>query len=92
MSAVAERLAAVRERVARACATAGRDPAEVELIAVSKLQPEALIREAYAAGQRAFGENYAQELRDKSQHLADLPPQPVYDQKRLATEGRPRAA
>lgn len=70
---VAEGLAAVRARLERACRRAGRDPAGVELVAVSKLQPEGLIREAYAAGQRAFGENYAQELRDKSAHLGDLP-------------------
>jgi len=69
---VAEGLAQVRARIAAACARAGRDPSEVELIAVSKLQPEALIREAWEAGHRAFGENYAQELRDKSEHLRDL--------------------
>jgi hypothetical protein len=72
MSAVDEGLARVRERIAAACARAGRDPASVELVAVSKLQPEGAIREAHAAGQRAFGENYAQELRDKAEHLADL--------------------
>ena len=70
--AVAEGLQQVRARVAAACARAGRDPAGVELVAVSKLQPEPLIQEAYQAGQRTFGENYAQELRDKSQHLAAL--------------------
>jgi pyridoxal phosphate enzyme (YggS family) len=42
------------------------------LVAVSKLKPAALIREAYAAGQRDFGENYAQELRDKAEELKDL--------------------
>lgn len=70
---VADGLREVRARIEAACRRAGRDPAGVELIAVSKLQPEALIREAYAVGQRAFGENYAQELRDKAAHLADLP-------------------
>jgi pyridoxal phosphate enzyme (YggS family) len=69
---VAEGLAEVRARIAAACARAGRDPGSVELIAVSKLQPEALIQQAHEAGHRAFGENYAQELRDKSQHLAAL--------------------
>ncbi|NMO20195.1 YggS family pyridoxal phosphate-dependent enzyme [Pyxidicoccus fallax] len=69
---VAERLAAVRERVAAACARAGRPVESVTLVAVSKLKPAALIREAYAAGQRDFGENYAQELRDKAAELADL--------------------
>ncbi|QDE89580.1 YggS family pyridoxal phosphate enzyme [Myxococcus xanthus] len=69
---VAERLAAVRERVAAACARAGRPMESVTLVAVSKLKPADLIREAYAAGQRDFGENYAQELRDKAAELADL--------------------
>lgn len=73
MSEVAERLAAVRARVAAACARAGRPPESVTLVAVSKLKPAALIREAWAAGQRHFGENYAQELRDKAAELADLP-------------------
>ncbi|HVE84469.1 MAG TPA: YggS family pyridoxal phosphate-dependent enzyme [Myxococcales bacterium] len=71
--AVAERLAQIRRRVEAACARAARPAGAVELLAVSKLQPEGLVREAYAAGQRAFGENYAQELRDKAEHLADLP-------------------
>ncbi|RKH66074.1 YggS family pyridoxal phosphate-dependent enzyme [Corallococcus llansteffanensis] len=69
---VADNLARVRERVAKACASAGRPEASVTLVAVSKLKPAALIREAYAAGQRDFGENYAQELRDKAVELADL--------------------
>ena len=72
MSGVAERLAQVRARVEAACARAGREPGSVTLVAVSKLKPAALIREAYAAGQRDFGENYAQELRDKAAELADL--------------------
>jgi hypothetical protein len=70
VSAVAENLARVKERIAAACARVGRDPVSVELIAVSKLQPAGLIREAYAAGHRAFGENYAQELRDKAAELS----------------------
>ncbi|WP_375760482.1 YggS family pyridoxal phosphate-dependent enzyme [Corallococcus exercitus] len=69
---VADNLARVRERVARACASAGRPESSVTLVAVSKLKPAALIREAYAAGQRDFGENYAQELRDKAEELKDL--------------------
>lgn len=63
MSAIAERLAAVRARLR----------AGVTLVAVSKTQPASAIREAYAAGQRDFGENYAQEWRDKAAALADLP-------------------
>lgn len=70
---VAAQLARVRAQVEAAARAAGRDPAELTLIAVSKLQPTAAIREAYEAGQRDFGENYAQELRDKVTELAALP-------------------
>lgn len=73
MSSIAERLAGVKERIARAAERASRDPAEVTLIAVSKFQPVEAMREAWEAGQRSFGENYAQELRDKAAALADLP-------------------
>ena len=45
----------------------------MRLLAVSKTKPEAMIREAYAAGQRDFGENYVQELCAKAAALADLP-------------------
>lgn len=68
---LADRLHAVRDAVARAAERAGR--ADVHLVAVSKTQPVEAIREAYAAGQRDFGENYPQELRDKAAALADLP-------------------
>lgn len=70
---IAANLAAVRAQIHAACARAGRDPAEVTLVAVSKLQPVELVRAAYASGQRDFGENYAQELRDKARACADLP-------------------
>lgn len=73
MSSVSDRLRAVRERILRACQAAGRDPAEVKLLAVSKFQPSSAIREAYALGQREFGENYAQELAEKAAELKDLP-------------------
>jgi len=69
---VAENLKTVRARIDAACRRSGRSPDEVHLLAVSKLQAPELIREAYAAGQRDFGENYAQELRDKASGLADL--------------------
>ncbi|MBN1209601.1 MAG: YggS family pyridoxal phosphate-dependent enzyme [Myxococcaceae bacterium] len=72
MSGVAERLGEIRSRIAAACARAGRPVESVTLLAVSKLKPSALIREAYEAGQRDFGENYAQELRDKAAELAGL--------------------
>ncbi len=73
MSSLAERLALVRARIARACAVAGRDPASVRLLAVSKFHSVEMIRAAYALGQREFGENYAQELATKAEQLADLP-------------------
>ena len=69
---VAQGLAQVRERIERAAHAAGRSPAEVKLVAVSKTKGPDAIREAYAAGQRAFGENYAQELAGKAEALADL--------------------
>ncbi|MGF1467474.1 MAG: YggS family pyridoxal phosphate-dependent enzyme [Sandaracinaceae bacterium] len=70
---VAARLAAVRSRIAEACARAGRAPEDVVLVAVSKGHPAARIREAYAAGQRVFGENYVQDLVAKAEALGDLP-------------------
>jgi pyridoxal phosphate enzyme (YggS family) len=72
MGSIAENLKWVRERIAVSAARAGRDPAEIRLVAVSKTKPASMIREAYEAGQRAFGENYAQELRDKAKDLSDL--------------------
>jgi pyridoxal phosphate enzyme (YggS family) len=62
-------LAEVRQRVEAACAKAGRNPQEVTLVAVSKFQPIEKLTEAYRSGQRVFGENYAQELRDKVPQL-----------------------
>ncbi len=58
---VAERLAAVTGRIAAAAEAAGRDPSSVRLVAVSKLQPEARVAGALAAGHRLFGENRVQE-------------------------------
>jgi pyridoxal phosphate enzyme (YggS family) len=69
MAALAERLAALRAEIAAACAASGRAAEAVTLVAVSKLQPTGAIREALRCGQRDFGENYAQELRDKYQEL-----------------------
>jgi pyridoxal phosphate enzyme (YggS family) len=73
MSEIATRLEAVRERIARATARAGRSEGSVTLVAVSKTKPPEAIREAYAQGARVFGENYVQELADKRRALADLP-------------------
>ena len=72
MSAVAEGLERVRVRLAAAVLSAGRPADYVQLIAVSKFQPAGAIREAYAAGQRDFGENYVQELQEKAAELAEL--------------------
>jgi pyridoxal phosphate enzyme (YggS family) len=62
----------VGSRIARAAQNAGRDPAAVTLLAVSKGFPAAAVRAAYALGQRAFGENYVQEALSKMEELADL--------------------
>lgn len=72
MSDIAGGLRAVRERIARACEAAGRDPAGVQLVAVSKMQPAEAVRAAWEAGQRVFGENYVQELAEKHRALAGL--------------------
>ena len=70
---VAARLAEVRERIASAARAAGRDPEEVQLVAVSKEAPVESVRAAIAAGQREFGENRAQELLAKADALAASP-------------------
>jgi len=59
-------------RIARAAEAAGRNAAEVRLLAVSKTWPADSVREAAAAGQRAFGENYVQEGAEKVDALAAL--------------------
>ena len=71
---VAERLAAARDRIAEACATAGRAPEAVTLTAVTKTQPPEAIDAVLAAGQRVFGENRVQEAAAKFPALkADFP-------------------
>jgi pyridoxal phosphate enzyme (YggS family) len=72
MGTLRERLAAVRERIGRAAERARRDPAEITLLAVTKVFPAAAIREAYELGLREFGENYVQELENKWPEVADL--------------------
>jgi hypothetical protein len=61
----------VREGIARACARAGRDPADIRLVAASKTVPVEAIRWAVAAGVTDFGENYVKELRDKHDAAPD---------------------
>jgi pyridoxal phosphate enzyme (YggS family) len=73
VSQVASRLAEVRARIDAAARRCGRDPASVQLIAVSKTHPAEALELAHQAGQRHFGESYAQELRDKGPALASLP-------------------
>ena len=58
-------LAQVRKNIEDACMSVGRDPREVTLIAVSKTKPVSALSEAYAAGQRVFGENKVQEIQEK---------------------------
>lgn len=72
MTTIAARLDAVRARIAAAARHAGREPADVTLLAVSKTWPAEAVREAAAAGQRAFGENYVQEGVDKVEALRAL--------------------
>ena len=69
---LSDRLLQVRERIARACARAHRDPASVNLLAVTKIFGAEVIREAWAVGLREFGENYVQEMERKAPVVADL--------------------
>ena len=62
---VAANLSAIRERIAAACARAGRDPASVQLLAVTKTQPPEVVSEAARLGLTLFGENKVQEGKSK---------------------------
>jgi hypothetical protein len=70
MRSIHDNLQAVRQRIDAAAKAAGRDPRDVTLLAVSKTHPAALVEQARAAGQRAFGENYVQEALEKMDALA----------------------
>lgn len=72
MASIADNLQAVRSRIERAARAAQRDPADILLLAVSKTFPPARIEAAFAAGQKAFGENHAQEAVEKITVLAAL--------------------
>ena len=72
MTTIAANLQAVRERIAAAAEAVGRRPDEVSLLAVSKTWPADDVRQAAAAGQKAFGENYVQEGAAKAAELASL--------------------
>ena len=69
---IAENIASISERIARAARRAGRNPDDIVLMAVSKMQPPEHIREAYDAGQRMFGENRVQDFAAKAGSLRDL--------------------
>lgn len=73
MATIAANLQAVRARIGRAAQAAGRRVDEIMLLAVSKTFPAARVGEAYAAGQCAFGESYAQEAVEKITELASNP-------------------
>ncbi|MFT7723074.1 MAG: YggS family pyridoxal phosphate-dependent enzyme [Roseateles sp.] len=70
--AIPDSLKSVKDRIAAACVAAGRPADAVRLLVVSKTFPAAAVREAFAAGARAFGENYVQEGLAKIDELADL--------------------
>ena len=63
---IAERLSEISSKIKAACLQAQRSEEEIRLVAVSKLQSMDVINEAYALGINNFGENYAQELAEKS--------------------------
>jgi hypothetical protein len=69
---VADRLATVRAGVADAAAQAGRDPAGITTVVITKFHPASLVRELYALGVRDFGENRHQDAQPKAAELADL--------------------
>ena len=72
MATIKENIQEVHRRLVNACTKAGRDPASARLLVVSKTFEAGAVREAHAAGERAFGENYVQEALDKIAALADL--------------------
>ncbi len=74
MASIASKLQQVRHRISQACALAQRDVQSVTLLAVSKTFGVDAVREAHAAGQHVFGENYVQEALAKMDALADLRP------------------
>ena len=72
MATISLKLQQVHAHIARACASADRPVSSVTLLCVSKTQPASAVRDAFAAGERSFGENYVQEGVDKIAMLADL--------------------
>jgi pyridoxal phosphate enzyme (YggS family) len=72
MTDIATALQEVRERIAQAAVACGRNPEDIALLAVSKTKPADMIRQAHAAGQQAFGENYLQDALPKIAELQEL--------------------
>lgn len=72
MNDVKSNLKNIRQRIESAAIKCSRNPKEITLVTVTKTVSADLIREAYSAGQKIFGESYAQELRDKSKEIKDL--------------------
>jgi pyridoxal phosphate enzyme (YggS family) len=72
MSSIANRISTTLTRISDAEQRFGRLPESVTLLAVSKTKPAQMIRQAYSAGQRHFGENYLQDALPKIEQLADL--------------------
>ncbi len=72
MSKIQHNLQTIGTEIAGDCQRFGRDAASVTLLAVSKRHPASAIREAYDCGQRAFGENYVQEMLEKAEQLGAL--------------------
>jgi pyridoxal phosphate enzyme (YggS family) len=72
IGSIEDNLQSVHRRIGEACAAGGRSAGSVQLLAVTKTFPADAVREAHAAGQRAFGENYVQEALAKIAALADL--------------------
>jgi pyridoxal phosphate enzyme (YggS family) len=69
---IADNLAHLHEQITQACRRANRPRSDVALMAVSKIHPVEMIHEAYAAGQRLFGENRVQEFQEKSPRVKSL--------------------
>ena len=67
MTSIRNNLETIRNRIAKACTESGRDPADVRLVAVSKVKSAELVNAAFVAGQQVFGESYVQEFRDKAE-------------------------
>ena len=73
MSTIADNIGLVSQRIRAAADAVQRDASSIHLLAVSKTKPAQAVREAYAAGQLEFGENYLQEALGKQAELTDLP-------------------